>query len=101
MGTMVSLGNDAVDNKDHPVHVVDGDGSSVNLSGIVQVGAGTAHTCALKSGGGVLCWGWEYSGRLGNDASERANMHDDPVDVIAGEGSSDHLGDIIQIERRG
>ena len=37
------LGNDGTANKDHPVHVVDGDGSTDHLSGVVQISAG-GHT---------------------------------------------------------
>ena len=95
------LGNDGTTNKDHPVNVVDGDSSAVHLSGIIQVTAGVSHTCALKSNGEVLCWGFEYSGRLGNDASGAFAFKDHPVNVVDGNGSSDHLSGIVQISARG
>ena len=88
------LGNDAESNRDHPVAVVDGDGSTTPLSGMVQVSAGLNHTCALKSDGGVLCWGNGEDGRLGSDASFD---RDHPVAVVDGDGSTTPLSEIVQV----
>jgi alpha-tubulin suppressor-like RCC1 family protein len=38
----------------------------LNLSGVVQIAAGNAHTCALLRSGTVRCWGSNGSGRLGD-----------------------------------
>ena len=87
-GTSGQLGNDGVDSADHPVYVVDGDGSSVNLNGVVQIGVGSTHSCAFQLSGEVLCWGNGGNGRLGNNA---ANNKDHPVSVVDGDGSEDAL----------
>ena len=56
---------DGTANKPAPTQVVG------LTSGVTQITAGAAHTCALVNGQ-VLCWGAGTSGQLGNDAKENS-----------------------------
>lgn len=56
-----------------PVHVA---GLEAGVAGLA---AGGSHSCALRSEGGVRCWGWNADGRLGDGTfAERRT----PVDVV-------------------
>ncbi len=66
------LGNDTRTNSSAPVNVV---GLS---TGVIAVAAGGSHTCALLDSGGVMCWGQNDSGQLGNGTLDLSRI---PVDV--------------------
>ena len=50
------------------------------LSGVVDVSAGYAHTCAALESGKVMCWGSNEFGELGNNT---LNDSTKPVEVLA------------------
>ena len=55
-GEFGQLGNNALANKYYPVHVVDGNESTLPLSNVSQISAGPVRTCALMKGD-MYCWG--------------------------------------------
>jgi alpha-tubulin suppressor-like RCC1 family protein len=48
-------------------------------TGIVQISVGSSHTCALSVSGGVVCWGNNEDGQLGDGTTENRSA---PVPVI-------------------
>jgi alpha-tubulin suppressor-like RCC1 family protein len=63
----------------NPTDVVTNTTGPVYLTNVIALGAALGHTCALISGGGVKCWGWNVLGRLGDGTTTERHL---PVDVV-------------------
>jgi alpha-tubulin suppressor-like RCC1 family protein len=65
------------------------------LRGVAYVDAGTSHTCALLTDGGVRCWGEAEYGELGNGV----HSPDQTVPVVVrNAGNNGDLGGVTQLQ---
>ena len=69
-GSNGRLGNGAMSTSEVPVQV------SGLTSGVTLVSVGTNDACAVTAGGGLMCWGYDQDGELGNNSTT-----DSPVPV--------------------
>ena len=67
------LGNGSEEDSTTPVSVADIGGE------VTTIAAGLNHTCAIITGGGVRCWGWNAAGQLGNGSFDASPS---PVSVV-------------------
>lgn len=73
------LGNGSTTSSATAVDVRTSSGDSTALSGVLAITSGSLHTCALRTGGGVKCWGYGDNGRLGDGTA--GTNRTSPVDV--------------------
>jgi alpha-tubulin suppressor-like RCC1 family protein len=74
--TYGELGDGTTGNRFKPAPVLD------LSSGVAAIAAGSNHTCALLTTGGVKCWGYNRYGQLGNGTATGAETaNPEPVDV--------------------
>jgi len=73
-GASGKLGNNSTSNSSVPVAVE----TSQLGTNVLQLTAGYSHTCALRSGGDVYCWGDNSVGQLGIGSTSSSNV---PVQV--------------------
>lgn len=56
----------------------------VSIDDAVDVASGVSHSCAIKKGGSVVCWGLNFFGQLGDGTTQRSSS---PVAVGALNGA--------------
>jgi alpha-tubulin suppressor-like RCC1 family protein len=76
----VGNGADTSDSRSTPVGVAFPGGREP-----VQVDGGDTHTCALMSDGGVMCWGRDHVGQLGDNGTN-ANQHEPGSNAVLPDG---------------
>ena len=89
------LGNNSTNHANYPVDVRGPTGiAGTFLENIVEVSTGSNHTCALNSGGQVLCWGDNFYGQIGNNYYY--SDHHYPT-LVKGKNGHGTLSGIVQL----
>lgn len=86
------LGDNTTIQRNAPVQVL-GVGGIGMFSGVTQLTSHGSHNCALRTDGGVYCWGFNISGELGDNTTSDRHV---PVQVL-GVGGIGTLSNITEI----
>lgn len=77
-GVVLCWGNNGVGQIGNDVHdglnVIGADRVHLPAAPVLEIAAGSDHTCALMEGGMVMCWGYNASGQLGNGDPTHMNQ---------------------------
>ena len=94
------LGDGTRTSRSTPADVVitERDGSHPLLAGVTQVAAGSNHACAVLDDTSVACWGFNWTGELGNDTFTDSTS---PVAVAFSMSGSPKLTDIEHVTVNG
>ena len=90
-GIRLGNGDGTVSTSKVPVSINTSPG--IPLQGVLQISAGTGHTCAIVTGNTAKCWGDNLYGQLGNGGT--ASFPEYPVDVVGLNGVP--LADVVKL----
>ncbi len=84
-----NLGNGLKVSSSTPVDVcqtfnVNAQACTQTLVGVAEIAGGLEHSCALTTTGGVLCWGDNFNGQLGNGGGDGDNTAETVVGLASG-----------------
>lgn len=79
-----------------PVPAFVQDAGGAELSGVVEIAVGVAHTCARLADGRVKCWGSNDSGQLGNSVN-LSTLEANPVPVFVQDTGGGDLRDVTRL----
>jgi alpha-tubulin suppressor-like RCC1 family protein len=92
------LGNDSLSNSDVPVTVVDPTNTSNPLTGFATISVGNSNVCAVMTDSTARCWGYNGSGRFGNNTLTDSKV---PVAVVDPTNTANPLTGIASISAGG
>lgn len=69
------------------------------LEGVVALGVGAVHSCAVRQNGQVACWGYNAYGELGNSPTVVGSQSNGPVVVLDQTGTAP-LTNVTSLSRR-
>ena len=66
-------------------------------SGVITLGVGGSHTCAIVEGDDLKCWGWNLYGQLATAVARHDFIHAAPERVCAGSGCTSFLSSVLEV----